>query len=325
MALSLLTIASLAVVTTAWPFSAGEQVARTNSLTGSKSVLEDHVRVSHSKEALEGEDLPTATSSYDGVYVASAEPLDNQASRSCEAELFEPSSDAHGRSSAERRGRLKDADRNRTSPLGEVHLGDKTYRVQSGQTSESEHHQEGVSVMRVGNGKVRVESRRSFVNDEMIEVRTTWHGNQKFAVERFKSGVRDGESLLWSLDSGVLLHSINYTDGKWNGLCRYWYESGSLMKEANWKMGFLSGHCSDYYENGSLKRSGEYDNGFRVGTWIRYHENGVVAWCGSYREAHAGPVYGLSDEYDEDTERRVGEWLFFDDHGSLIESYYYER
>jgi antitoxin component YwqK of YwqJK toxin-antitoxin module len=64
--------------------------------------------------------------------------------------------------------------------------------------------------------------------------------------------------------NGKVKHSVNYKDGKLNGLCEEFNEKEQALSLLNFKDGKLDGVCKWFewlFENGSLEASRNYKNG----------------------------------------------------------------
>jgi antitoxin component YwqK of YwqJK toxin-antitoxin module len=77
----------------------------------------------------------------------------------------------------------------------------------------------------------------------------------------------------------------NYTNGKENGVQRYYYPSGQLKTEWNMAMGQWDGKYTRWYANGKIEEEGNYKAGFPSGLWREYHEDGSL----SRTKATSGP------------------------------------
>lgn len=112
----------------------------------------------------------------------------------------------------------------------------------------------------------------------------------------FKDGKKDGLGKHW-YENGQLKKEENYKDGKADGLTKYWYENGQLKSEENYKDGVINGLIINYYENGNISYEGSEKNGNLEGTHKFYYENGQLEMKGTIKDGKA--ISASVEEYNE--------------------------
>lgn len=114
---------------------------------------------------------------------------------------------------------------------------------------------------------------------------------------------------------------LRYTDGKLDGICRWYYRDGKPEMEVTYKMGVLNGEATRWYENGSLEekayyidnqydgvveeynvfgtliKKSTYKNGVLEGPFIQYYDNGKLFVDGEYLD---GKMHGSWMMYYKD-------------------------
>lgn len=77
--------------------------------------------------------------------------------------------------------------------------------------------------------------------------------------------MKDGNHKVF-YENGKVKYSVNYKDGKWDGLCEEFNEKGQALSLLNYKDGELNGTCK-WFEygwmgfGGSLEITKNYENG----------------------------------------------------------------
>lgn len=110
-------------------------------------------------------------------------------------------------------------------------------------------------------------------------------------------------------ESGKLLSSENYKEGKKNGKAVIYYQNGDIAEERFYKMDNPEGTFKLYYEGKKIKGEGNYENGKLSGKNAYYYPSGIAASMGNYNKA--GNKHGL--------------WLFKDKDGKVTEKEVYDN
>lgn len=123
-------------------------------------------------------------------------------------------------------------------------------------------------------------------------------------------------------ESGTVMSSGEFINGKENGAWKYFYESGEPQAIAEYGNGLENGNWEWYYENAQLMRKGTYKNGLFDGRWLNYYENGILSDSSNYSQGRLdGEAITFYDngqifqkgKYDRD--RQEGFWEIFYDNG----------
>ena len=95
-------------------------------------------------------------------------------------------------------------------------------------------------------------------------------------------------------DNGELWSSINYKDGKREGLYETYYANGQLQVKETYKNDLQHGEFLLFYENGQVWLKGTFKYGLEQGEFLNFHENGQLS-VRDYRKY--GKVEGLYEIY----------------------------
>jgi hypothetical protein len=95
-------------------------------------------------------------------------------------------------------------------------------------------------------------------------------------------------------DGGLYLE-INYKDSVPHGLAKRYYKSGQLLEEAEYRNGIQHGITKTYHENGKLSSLIPYDSGRVHGVKKKYRKDGSPAFEAPYHYDH--PCVGLTELY----------------------------
>ncbi|WP_281323863.1 toxin-antitoxin system YwqK family antitoxin [Flavobacterium sp. IMCC34518] len=83
-------------------------------------------------------------------------------------------------------------------------------------------------------------------------------------------------------DEKQLQSEVNYTDGKEDGLRKFWYSNGQLGEVVCRKNNKKEGKYTSWYENGQIEKEINYLEGERSGLAKGWYENGVQKFIGNY-------------------------------------------
>ena len=104
-------------------------------------------------------------------------------------------------------------------------------------------------------------------------------------------------------------NGITYSDGKkYSGTCNIFYKDSILWKTRTYKRGKQTAETSYYIPEGTLEYVGSERDGRIHGDFISYYRNGEISIKGKLNK-------GLY----------IGEWLYYDDDGSLNKTLYYNK
>ncbi len=95
-------------------------------------------------------------------------------------------------------------------------------------------------------------------------------------VVNLKNGKRDGLYTQYFKDGIQLQFQNHYSNGKYNGLCKEFYDNGQLKIQSTWKNGIQEGKTYYYNNDGSLIRELEIVNGDYYKECIEYNKNGKI-------------------------------------------------
>lgn len=139
----------------------------------------------------------------------------------------------------------------------------------------------------------------------------------------------------------------SYKNGKYDGICTWYYANGKILSKGLYKEGVLIGDWKNYFENGSvnevglvkggdqidwkfyyengkLKEEGSSFNGYKQGEWKEYYENGILRSTGRFKNDIQTGLWkyyhengnlwksGIQNSYAED-----GEWKYYLSNGEL--------
>lgn len=95
-------------------------------------------------------------------------------------------------------------------------------------------------------------------------------------VVNLKNGKRDGLYTQYFKNGIQLQFQNHYSNGKYNGLCKEFYDNGQLKILSTWKNGIQEGKTYYYNNDGSLIRELEIVNGDYYKECIEYNKNGKI-------------------------------------------------
>ena len=95
-----------------------------------------------------------------------------------------------------------------------------------------------------------------------------------------------------------IIDGLVYKNEKiYTGKCAFYDDnSGGMISSHQFNNGKFHGKWRFYYPNGQLETVGKFDNGLRIGTWNYYHENGKKSQVSRYLN---GEKHGVWKVYDE--------------------------
>lgn len=95
-------------------------------------------------------------------------------------------------------------------------------------------------------------------------------------IGNFEGGRPNGPYKKFS-ESGKLIETGSYNNGKMSGLQETYYETGILKMSKNFNAeGKEQGTCTFYYENGEVEYTYNKENGVTVGEAVRKNEDGSI-------------------------------------------------
>lgn len=118
---------------------------------------------------------------------------------------------------------------------------------------------------------------------------------------------------------GKVKSELRYTDGKLDGLCKWYYNNGNPSMEAVYKMNVMDGPSTRWYENGSLEEKAYYVDNQYDGVVEEYNVFGKMVKLSTYQN---GVLNGLFYQwYDNGKVFVEGEYVDGMMHGSWIMYY----
>ncbi|MBE7645675.1 hypothetical protein F7644_06675 [Tenacibaculum finnmarkense genomovar ulcerans] len=129
-------------------------------------------------------------------------------------------------------------------------------------------------------------------------------------------------------DNGKLFFSVNYNNGKREGIFNEYHENGELSSIGNYRNGTENGVWKYYNDNGKLDRIGKYKNGKRVENWKDYRETGELYSVGeyigdsySYKKTKKWTYYYRNGNIEKtglyNNNNEIGEWKHYHENGQL--------
>ena len=146
-----------------------------------------------------------------------------------------------------------------------------------------------------------------------------------------EKGLRQG---LWGEKTHFSIDSVHYKDGKREGVLRRYTKSGSLWVIMNFRAGEVVGTTQSF--RGGRLYTEELDRGTNTET-VQHDELNYKLTPPKYsyvklydhKEGYlkAEGKYLYSEDWQMDTSRRHGKWLFYNEKGQVIETrvYHYGR
>lgn len=131
-----------------------------------------------------------------------------------------------------------------------------------------------------------------------------YNGEEKLKTEgRIHNGAMTGTWKTYYEESGNIMNSVNYKDGKLSGEAFFYYDSEkqTVKAEAYFEDDLLQGEYYEYYENGAQKAKIIYSDGFADDEAWFYYPNGKLKIEGAYKNG-----------------RKHGKWEYFDEKGKTI-------
>jgi antitoxin component YwqK of YwqJK toxin-antitoxin module len=178
-----------------------------------------------------------------------------------------------------------------------------------------------------------------YKNGKVEGKETWWHENgQKHAEIHFKAGKKDGKELEWH-ENGQKSGESFYKNDKLDGKKTWWHENGQKREEGLYKNGLADGTTTSWYESGQIDSTTNYKGGKEYGMITFWHANGqkraqmelkgdhikVTQWHENGNIANTGST---SNEKKEDggwSDKRIGEWKWWDENGALLEEANYKN
>jgi antitoxin component YwqK of YwqJK toxin-antitoxin module len=132
------------------------------------------------------------------------------------------------------------------------------------------------------------------------------------------NGKIEGEYLEY-YTSGSIKKRISYKDGLLEGVSEYYNEDGSVNLYQTFKKGVLNGYFRKTYYNGSSE--GYYKSGLQNGLWRYRYSNQKLKAKGIFENGDESSL-GSSGVPKNG---RVGEWVFYNEDGSLDERQFFKK
>ena len=131
---------------------------------------------------------------------------------------------------------------------------------------------------------------------------------------------------------GKLKSELRYTDGKLDGVCKWFYSNGNPEMEVTYSMNELNGEAMRWYENGGLEEKSLYKDNKYDGVVEEYNVFGVLTKKTTYKD---GVLNGSYLQYYESGKLFVegeyldgmmyGGWIMYYSDGSIGSSAVYDR
>lgn len=125
-------------------------------------------------------------------------------------------------------------------------------------------------------------------------------------------------------------YEASFSDGKLDGIAKYYDRNGKIMAERSYKNGQLTGVSREYHPNGKVKKEIELTAGIFTGFYREYTRSGML-WReyfykndqmeGSFREFSDGKVV---KDFHYKADKPDGEWKEYDEDGKPIEIEHYK-
>lgn len=121
-------------------------------------------------------------------------------------------------------------------------------------------------------------------------------------------------------DNGNVRSELRYSDGKLDGVCKWYYSSGTQSMESAYSMNVLDGETMRWHENGQLMEKSHYKDNQYDGVVEEYNVAGTLVKKSGYA---AGVLNGMFYQwYDDGKPFLEGEYLDGMMHGSWIMYYH---
>ena len=131
---------------------------------------------------------------------------------------------------------------------------------------------------------------------------------------------------------GKLKSELRYTDGKLDGVCRWYYRNGKPEMEATYSMNVLNGESTRWYENGNLEEKSYYKDNQYDGVVEEYNVFGTLVKKSIYKD---GVLNGYFYQYYDNGKPFVegeyldgmmhGGWIMYYQDGSIGSNAVYDR
>ncbi len=102
---------------------------------------------------------------------------------------------------------------------------------------------------------------------------TLFYKNEKFSGLLFDINLETGDSLL----------SINYLEGKLNGISKKWYPNGHIMEHRVYENNQKNGSQKSYWQNGKKRFVYNAIKDIQEGEMKEWDENGKLSHLGNYK------------------------------------------
>lgn len=92
----------------------------------------------------------------------------------------------------------------------------------------------------------------TYVHGILHGQKISYYKGQRSKVASYKNGLLEGPFLVYN-KQGKIIEELSYTEGKKNGVQRYYYDDGTLLRTENWDMDARSGEFKTLYYDQSLQ------------------------------------------------------------------------
>ena len=131
---------------------------------------------------------------------------------------------------------------------------------------------------------------------------------------------------------GKVKSELFYTDGKLDGLCKWYYSNGNPSMEATYSNNVLNGPSTRWYENGNLEEKSYYIDNKYDGVVEEYNVFGTLVKMSTYKN---GVLNGLFYQWYDNGKAFVegeylddmmhGTWIMYYQDGSIGSSAVYDK
>ena len=142
---------------------------------------------------------------------------------------------------------------------------------------------------------------------------------------------KDNEVLSYWPD-GTVKSELRYTDGKLDGVCKWYYGNGKPSMEAVYTMNVLNGESIRWYENGNIEEKAYYIDNQYDGVVEEYNVFGTLIKKSTYKKGVLdGMFYQFYDNGHPFLEGEYldgmmhGSWIMYYQDGSIGSSAVYDR
>lgn len=123
----------------------------------------------------------------------------------------------------------------------------------------------------------------TYVNEKRSGTWTLYSNNTKVAQEKYKNGVKNGESLKF-YNTGEILEKADWVNGKQEGNYRLLFKNGQPFMQCKFNNDMRNGLFLSYYQSGDIEMEAEYKNNLRHGEWKFFNDEGEVQYTLLYNE-----------------------------------------